>query len=169
MNPARSHSSSVSSADDAAERFARRVTARLEHGTQDLPYEISERLRAARMQALAKRKVALAPKREQVRGLAPATAPVHVAASGGTAAWGHGGRSGRGAGHERGAWWNALVSAVPILALLIGLVVINDTQEELNTHEIAEVDSALLADELPPSAYTDPGFVQFLKTSTENR
>jgi len=61
------------------------------------------------------------------------------------------------------------VSAIPILALLIGLVVINDTQEELNTHEIAAVDSALLADELPPSAYADPGFIQFLKTSTENR
>ena len=35
----------------AADRFARRVTARLTSGTDDLPYDISERLRAARMQA----------------------------------------------------------------------------------------------------------------------
>lgn len=164
MNSAPPSHSPESSMDAAAERFARRVTARLESGTADLPYDISERLRAARMQALAKRKLAVAPKREQVRRLAPAAVPVRVAtAGGGTAAWGLGG------GHERSGWWNALVSAVPILALLIGLVVINDTQEELRTHEIAEVDSALLADELPPSAYADPGFIQFLKTSTENR
>lgn len=166
MNTTLPSPSSASSTDAAAERFARRVSARLESGTADLPYDISERLRAARMQALAKRKLAVAPKREQVRGLTPAAVPVRVAAGGGAAAWGHGSHGG---GHERSGWWNALVSAVPILALLIGLVVINDTQEELSTHEIAEVDSALLADELPPSAYADPGFIQFLKTSTENR
>jgi hypothetical protein len=31
--------------------------------------------------------------------------------------------------------------------------------------EVAEVDAALLADDLPPAAYSDPGFVQFLKTT----
>ena len=31
--------------------------------------------------------------------------------------------------------------------------------------EIAEVDAALLTGDLPPSAYADPGFVQFLKSS----
>ncbi|MDP2768972.1 MAG: DUF3619 family protein, partial [Giesbergeria sp.] len=39
-----------------ADRFARRVTARLTEGASELPYDISERLRAARMQALARRK-----------------------------------------------------------------------------------------------------------------
>ena len=43
-------------AEVAADRFALRVTARLSSGTDDLPYDISERLRASRMQALAKRK-----------------------------------------------------------------------------------------------------------------
>jgi len=38
-------------------------------------------------------------------------------------------------------------------------------QEERRTDELAEVDSALLTDDLPPAAYTDPGFAQFLKTS----
>jgi hypothetical protein len=27
----------------------------------------------------------------------------------------------------------------------------------------AEIDASLLADDLPPSAYSDPGFVEFLK------
>ncbi len=60
-------------------------------GTEDLPYDISERLRAARMQALAKRKV-VAPVRK--------AAPV-VLHSGSTAILGRGGD---------GGWWNALVS-----------------------------------------------------------
>ena len=30
-------------------------------------------------------------------------------------------------------------------------------------HELAEVDAALLTDALPPAAYADPGFLQFLK------
>ena len=32
-----------------------------------------------------------------------------------------------------------------------------------------KVDAALLTDDLPPSAYADPGFVQFLKTSAAQR
>ena len=31
--------------------------------------------------------------------------------------------------------------------------------------EVAEVDAALLTDDLPPAAFSDPGFVQFLKTT----
>ncbi|MCW8180350.1 DUF3619 family protein, partial [Verminephrobacter eiseniae] len=59
-------------AQAAAERFALRVTARLSGGTgdlpHDLPYDVTERLRAARMQALARRKVA-APVRYRAPGL----------------------------------------------------------------------------------------------------
>lgn len=139
----------------AAERFARRVSARLTDGTQDLPYDISERLRASRMQALAKRKV-LAP----VRAPATAAAPV-VLANGRAAALG-------GGGSEGNNWWNALVSAVPLIALVVGLFFINTVQDEFGASEIAEVDAALLTDELPPEAYSDPGFVQFLKTAAQN-
>lgn len=138
-------------AEVAAERFALRVTARLSSGTDELPYDISERLRASRMQALAKRKVA-AP----VRRTAPATV---VIGAGSTATLGR--------GNEGGGWWNALVSAIPLLALVVGLVVINTAQDELSANDVAEVDAALLTDDLPPAAYADPGFVQFLKTSAQ--
>ena len=93
----------------AADRFAQRVTARLSSGTDDLPYDIAERLRASRMQALAQRKKAVAP----VRVAAPVVVRVGSAAA-----------LGRG-GHEGGGWWSALVSAVPLLALVVGLVMIN--------------------------------------------
>lgn len=139
-------------AEAAAERFALRVTARLSSGTEALPYDISERLRASRMQALAKRKVT-AP----VRHAAPAAVVVNV---GSTATLGRGG--------EGGGWWNALVSAVPLLALVVGLVVINIAQDERAANDVAEVDAALLTDDLPPAAYSDPGFVQFLKTSAQS-
>jgi hypothetical protein len=136
-------------AQAAAERFAMRVTARLSSGTADLPYDISERLRASRMQALAKRKKAPAPVR--------LATPVLVQ-GGASAALG---RSGK----EPGGWWSALVSAIPLTALVVGLVVINIAQDESSANDLAEVDAALLTDDLPPAAYSDPGFVQFLKTS----
>ena len=140
-------------AEAAAERFALRVTARLSSGTDALPYDISERLRASRMQALAKRKVTV-----PVRRTAPAAAIVVNAGS--TATLGRGG--------EGGSWWNALVSAVPLLALVVGLVVINIAQDERSANDVAEVDAALLTDDLPPATYSDPGFVQFLKTSAQS-
>ena len=135
-------------AEAAAERFARRVTTRLSSGTETLPYDISERLRASRTQALAKRKRVVAP--------AHIAAPV-IVNGGGSATLGRGG--------ERSGWWNALVSAVPVMALVVGLVVINIAQDEDSANDLAEVDAALLTDALPPAAYADPGFVQFLKTS----
>lgn len=139
------------SAQAAADRFALRVTARLSSGTAELPYDISERLRASRMQALAKRKKSPAP----VRIAAPATVN-----AGGSATLGRGGSDG-------GGWWSALVSAVPLMALVVGLVMINVAQDESSANDLAEVDAALLTDDLPPEAYSDPGFVQFLKTSSQ--
>lgn len=141
-----------SSAQAAADRFALRVAARLSAGTEELPYEISERLRASRMQALAKRKKTPVPVR--------IAAPVTVVNAGGSATLGRGGSEGSG-------WWNALVSAVPLMALVVGLVMINIAQDESSANDVAEVDAALLTDDLPPEAYSDPGFVQFLKTSAQ--
>ena len=150
------HSPSLAEAEVAADRFARRLTARLSEGHQDIPYDISERLRAARVQAVGKRKrpVAATVVRE-------VPARVVVGANGAAALGGWGG-SGDGDGEPAG-WWRALVSAVPLLALVVGMVVINVSLND-NAEEVAEVDAALLTDDLPPSAYADPGFLQFIKT-----
>ena len=40
---------------------------------------------------------------------------------------------------------------------------INTVLDEYRANEVAEVDAALLTDDLPPQAYTDPGFLHFLK------
>jgi hypothetical protein len=129
-----------SSLTGAEAQFGRKLAARLTAGTVDLPHESAERLRAARVQALARRKVA-----QQLR-----TAPV-VVSSGGASALG-------------GGWWTRVATFAPLVALVVGLVAVNILQDEHRASEIADVDAALLTDELPPAAYTDPGFLQFLKT-----
>ena len=131
----------------AQDRFGLNIAACLTDAADNLPYDISERLRAARAQALGKRKVVLA--RE------PASM---VASNGnGTLTFGH--------GHL--GWWDRLVAALPLLALVFGLIAINMVQNENRANEVAEIDAALLTDDLPPAAYTDPGFAQFLKSSSE--
>ena len=121
-------------------QFARRLTARLTAGSAELPHDIGERLRVARQQALARRK--LAPVR--------AAASV-VVSSGGSATLG-------------GGWWTRVGAAVPLVALVVGLITISVLQDENRANDLAEVDAALLTDDLPPAAFTDPGFAQFLKT-----
>ena len=133
----------------AAEQFARRVAVRLSDGTDALPYDISERLRAARVQALAQRK-----REVVVQQLRQTPAVVRQGRSAVLGGW----------GNEGGTWWRALASAIPLMALFVGLVVVNVNETEYSTTEVAEVDAALLTDDLPPSAYADPGFVQYLKS-----
>ena len=127
------------------DQFGRRVAARLDDGLAALPHDITERLRAGRMQVLAQRKVpALQPARS-----------VSVSADG-QATLG---------GDERLSLWQRIASALPIVLLVAGLVTIHVVQNDRRAREGAEVDAALLTDDLPPSAYADPGFVQFLKSS----
>ena len=118
----------------------------LTKGTADLPYEISERLRAARAQAVSKRKIALT----QTAG------SVVNAGSGAALTWGS---------NDGLNWWSRIGSVVPLIALVVGLLTINSVQSDNRAREVAEVDSALLTDELPPAAFSDPGFIQFLKAS----
>jgi hypothetical protein len=129
------------------DRFGGQVAARLSAGTAELPYDITERLRAARTQAIAKRKVV------NVRTAAT------VQASGAAATLTF--------GDEGLTFWNRIGSAIPLVALVLGLVLIHSVQNELRASEVAEVDAALLTDDLPPSAYADPGFAQFLKSGGE--
>ena len=143
-------------ASEAVDIYARRLTARLTHGNAELPYDITERLRAARMQALSKRK------RPMVQSAHQVAAATQILANGSSASLG-------GWGREGGTWWRALISAVPLAALVIGLFFVNMVQDETVASEIAEVDAALLTGDLPLSAYADPGFVQFLNSSNQTQ
>jgi hypothetical protein len=133
--------SATATAAALEEQFGRRVANRLSAGNLELPHDIGERLRAGRVQAIARRKV--------VRQLQ--AAPAIFSNGGSTVSLGAG-------------WWTRIGSVVPLIALVAGLVAVSVMQDDSRTDELAEVDSALLTDDLPPAAYTDPGFLQFLKT-----
>ncbi len=139
-------------------RFSLRVAARLSEATEELPHDIRERLRVGREQAVARRK-------RPVVVLHPRVATT-VSRHGNAAALG-GDRDGLG-------FWGRLTSMALALFLVVGLVAIDVIQENDRTLEVAELDAALLTDDLPPEAYADPGFLQYLKsgmgtTDTSNR
>lgn len=133
-------------ADILMDRFGFKVAGQLASAQQDLSYDVTERLRASRMQALSKRKVAPVTRTAQV-----------VVSQGGAAAltWGS---------TDRLGFWNGLGSILPLVALVIGLLTIQTLQDEQRVSELAAVDTALLTDDLPPQAYADAGFAEFLKS-----
>ncbi|WP_231512376.1 DUF3619 family protein [Paucibacter sp. KBW04] len=134
-------------------RFGLRVAADLSERNETLPHDISERLRFAREQALLKAKTARAA---QVQ-LAPSTPVVQIGA---TLALG-GGNGGMGS-QETSPRWLKFASLLPLLMLVLGLFLIQHTQWYQQINASAEIDTALLSDHLPPSAYSDPGFSEFL-------
>jgi hypothetical protein len=50
-----------------------------------------------------------------------------------------------------------------VLALLVGAMGAQLWQNVQQATELAEIDSALLSDEVPPGAYTDQGFIEWLE------
>ena len=54
---------------------------------------------------------------------------------------------------------------MPLAALVLGLVFIQNLHTSSQITAAAEVDAALLGDDVPVSAYGDPGFVEFLKSA----
>jgi hypothetical protein len=131
--------------DHLQNQFGLRVAARLDMASNDLPHDISERLRAARTRAVAAR----------LRTQTQLQTNTSVVAQGGTALLHF--------GDEGLNLWSRLASFVPLIALVAGLALISNFFDDLRANELAEVDSALLVDDLPPAAYADPGFLQFLK------
>ena len=51
----------------------------------------------------------------------------------------------------------------PLVVLVFGLIGIAQWQDDSRIIDIAEVDAALLSDDVPPDAYADSGFMAFLK------
>jgi hypothetical protein len=56
---------------------------------------------------------------------------------------------------------------MPLIVLVAGLVLIQQVHERAQISAAAEVDAQILSDDLPPAAYSDPGFAEFLKTPHE--
>jgi Protein of unknown function (DUF3619) len=131
-----------------ADRFGLKIAARLNE--QPLPHDISERLRVARMQAMAR-----------IPKLQAQTART-TGMSGGAAVLGGGPFD------DNFNLFNRIASVLPLLALVLGLVFVSAMTDDDNVREIADIDVQLLTDDLPPAAHTDAGFAQFLKFGPPN-
>lgn len=127
-------------------RLAARLAAGLSERSLALPHDVQERLRVAREQAVARARDV-----RQAR-TAAATPTVGVSASGAALLGGE------------PAWWQRLASVVPLAVLVGGLLLIQQRVVHEQVQAAAEIDAVLLADDLPPDAYSDPGFVEYLKS-----
>jgi len=157
MNSPNQSSFSTADLEARTHRFGLRIAAHLTEQGAELPHDVSERLRFAREQALARATQARAA-RTALSVVSPTVVQMGatLALSGGP----------RGTGGE-GGLWAKLVSALPLLALLAGLLLMQQGQIYEQIVAAAEVDTALLSDNLPPSAFSDPGFAEFLRDGQE--
>jgi hypothetical protein len=126
--------------DAQADHFGRTSAALLRQGANNLPADIKARLHAARMKALSVRK----PEKVLVRK------PVFA---GSTSTWTSG----------SSGVWDTVGWVAPLIVLVFGLIGIAQWQDDSRINDIAEVDAALLSDDVPPDAYADSGFMAFLK------
>jgi len=135
------------SADPAAlqARFGARVAAALSERTAAVPHDISERLRVGRDQAVARARL--------TRVAASGSRTVGVSAQGTAVLGGF------------APWWQRALSVLPLAVLVAGLVLANQWVIQEQVLDSAEIDAVLLADDLPPDAYTDPGFGEYLRSA----
>lgn len=124
--------------------FGARIARTLSRGTDNLHPDLAERLRISRLQALELarvRRLALIPATPAAQASGTLTAP--------------------------GRWWQRLGIAAPALVLAVGLLGIQVWHEQTQIQAAAEIDAALLSDDVPPTAYTDPGFIEFLREAPQ--
>ena len=126
--------------------FAYRVRHALNEKLDDLPASTTDRLAAARQAALARKKAHV---EVRVTRTALATA----------GAGGRGGLFGDAFG-----WMSRVSVALPLLFVVGGLFGVYQYEQQQSIAELAELDAAVLSDELPLSAYLDHGFNAYLET-----
>lgn len=123
---------------NAEERFARQICRTLDRSVRDFDPLVAERLRAARERAVERRTVH--------------AADIAIVGAGGAAL--------RLGGNEH---HHPVRTLLAILALLLGVSFAYYWNAFEQASENEEIDSALLADDLPPNAYLDKGFQAWLE------
>jgi hypothetical protein len=122
------------------DQFGQASAALLRQSTQSIPQNIKDRLYASRMKALSVRK----PEKVRIQKQVLAGAARNwISGSNGI--------------------WDTVGWIAPLMVLVFGLIGIAQWQDDSRINDIAEVDAALLSDDVPPDAYADNGFMAFLK------
>lgn len=122
--------------------FAYKIRHALNENAENLPAATLEKLAGSRKLALARKK-----KDSALRMFASETMLA--------------GRAGAFFG-ERFGWLARMGIAIPLLAVVLGVIGIHEIEEQQRINEIAQIDADVLSDDLPLSAYVDHGFNAFL-------
>lgn len=125
--------------------FAYKVRRAMTESSENLPEATLERLATARQLALSRQKQA---------------EPSRALAFGGVLA------GSNGVSFSQKNWIKKMWLALPLLVLMVGLYGIYEYEQEQQINDLAEIDAAVLVDELPPDAYLDNGFNAYLNKET---
>ena len=127
-------------------RLAARLAGSLTVSAQAVPHDIAERLRVGREQALQRARAA----RETASGRAQVAG---ISASGAVFLTGF------------AVWRQRFAVGLPFVLMVAGLVAIDRYTAREQVLAAADIDAQLLSDTLPPSAYSDPGFAEYLRSA----
>jgi Protein of unknown function (DUF3619) len=124
------------------QEFTNSIQRALNESATHLPFKVSHRLAQSRQAALAQ------------YGARPTSALQAVLAGTTVSA-------------ELPYWRQALNLAFPVIIIAAAIFAISTTRDTAEIEATAEIDRAVLLDELPISTYTDYGYGVFLKNSRE--
>lgn len=137
------------------QQFAEQIRLALDESTDRLPYRVTYRLQAARLAALGRM--------AETRAAPEESLALSSALGGGALTLG--GDPSSGGGPAR--WGRLAMGMLSALAVAVGLFVISEWSEMDKADEAAEIDMAVLTDDVPISAYADRGFGVFIKNTQE--
>ena len=129
-------------------RFGKHVALLLDSQTQQLSGDVQERLKEARDLAISRAKPEFSP------AFAQQLQTANQSFSG---------------SRFNNPLWSLTSWLIPIAVVVFGLVAISEWQEEQRIKDIANVDIALLTDDVPPDAFVDNGFMAYLKLKTSTK
>ena len=131
--------------EEEADLIGRKITKSLDLSLETTPFHVNQRLSKARALAISKKKP-----EKQLAWASQMSLAGHPSA-----------KTRNSKSFVRNMGWLA-----PAILLIVGLVLITQWQQDARINDIADLDTAILSDEVPPDAYADNGFWVFLKQIT---
>ncbi|WP_233862790.1 DUF3619 family protein [Paraburkholderia adhaesiva] len=141
-----------SALENTEPEFVRELRRALDESAASLPVSTTDRLAVARRTALAHKKSEAEPVFVRAPVFAPAGMPAGMSAPGVSAP-------------RRRSRLARFALAWPLAALVAGLFAIAYFEDQQRTAELADIDAAMLSDDLPLTAYLDHGFNAYLSRS----
>jgi len=138
-------------------RFTSSIRQALDESAERLPLRVTHRLEQARKAALGRAPERVAAAQAVASG-APAGAVLGLSAAGGASL---------GPVFDRAPYlaWRIAAIVLPVAALVAGLIAFSELDAQRDADEVAELEAAVLSDDVPIAAYADRGFGVYLKNS----